>query len=121
MSNVSGFEAFLLWAIENEYKINLGYLIIKHMIHELYKERAPLPYEMIITHIYRHFDFDLSYEVLRGVFKGHIMNATWFLSLSYQGSKTTKSRSPKPTTKKRKWDDNTSSEKVLDFTPAKSI
>ena len=50
LSNISNFEAFLLWVVENEYKINnLGYLIIKHMIHELYKERAPIPYGMIIS------------------------------------------------------------------------
>ena len=54
LSNISGFEAFLLWAIEHEYKISLGYLIIKHMIHELHKEKSPLPYGMIITQIYKH-------------------------------------------------------------------
>ena len=120
MSNVSGFEAFLLWAIENQYKINLGHLIIKHMIHELHKERAPLPYRMIITQIFRHFDFDLSYEERRAILERHIMNAAWSLSFSYQGSKTTKSRSPKLATKKRKRDDNTSSEEVLESALAKS-
>ena len=102
LSNVSGFEAFLLWAMENQYRINLGYLIIKHMIHELHKERAPLPYGMNITHIFRHFDFDLSYEEGKTVLEGHVMNAAWSMSLSYQGSKTTKFRSPKPSSKKRK-------------------
>ena len=56
------------------------------MIHELYKKRAPLLYGMIITRIYRHFDFDLSHEVGRRVLDGNIVNATWTLTLSYQGS-----------------------------------
>ena len=90
------------------------------MIHELYKERASLPYEMVITRIFRHFDFNLSYEEERAVSEGHVMNAAWSLSLSYQGSKTTKSRSPKPATRKRKRDDNTSSEEALVSAPAKS-
>ena len=76
---------------------------------------------MVVARIFRHFNFDLSYEEGRAVSKGHVMNAAWSLSLSYQGSKTTKSMSPKPVTKKRKRDDNTILEEAPVSALAKSI
>ena len=90
------------------------------MINELHKEKAPLPYGMIITHIYRHFDLNLSHEVGRKVSDENIIDAYWTLTLSYQGSKVSKSKSPKTSTKKRKHMYDTSSKGNLDIPTTKS-
>ena len=91
------------------------------MIHELHKERAPLLYGIIITCIYRYFDFNLSHEVSIRVLDGNIMNVVWTLTLSYLGSKISKWKSPKTTTKKRKRIDDTSSREDSNFPSVKSI
>ena len=86
-----------------------------------YLRKKPLfPYGMIITHIYKHFDFDLSHEVGRRVSDGNIMNTAWTLTLSYQGSKVSKLKSPKIAAKKKKHTDDTSLGEDSDFPSTKS-
>ena len=46
-NNVSNFEVFLLWVIETDHPIKLGFLIIQKMIFTLHKGYSHLPYFMI--------------------------------------------------------------------------
>ena len=62
ISNVKGFELFMRWAIENGYKLNLGHIIMHHLIHTRTKNHVPLPNRLCITKIYKHFGGDLSKE-----------------------------------------------------------
>ena len=82
-SNVSNFDNFLLWAIEKNHHINLGYHLIPKMISTLHKASSHLYYSTVIIRIYWHFGKDCSRE--KGLFVSirSIINADWAKNLTF--------------------------------------
>ena len=62
MSQPTYVDLWLVHSILLGCKVNLGYMIIQHILRTLKSPRTILPYGMMLTTIFRHFGFDLDKE-----------------------------------------------------------
>ena len=83
----------MIWAFENGHRLNLGHIIIHHLIYARTKNQIPLPCG---AKIYKHFGDDLSKEHNLMLTPRNTLNAS-----RLEGIKFIK-EAPKPFSKKKK-------------------
>ncbi|KAL6961421.1 hypothetical protein U1Q18_039189, partial [Sarracenia purpurea var. burkii] len=70
--DVMHFQVYLMWCIETEKPLDLGYLFVDHMNHIYNRGNTALIHGMILTKVFNHFEIDLRQEKYEPFLPSHM-------------------------------------------------